>query len=317
MTTTTASAPSLQALPLRFPRLLTTHPGVIVDAAALLSAHRATPADTLSPLFSLLFTAREKGCPVLLYTERPGEEDELQRHGVPRLWTVILEPGPLTAVSKIPFVRALSLDRANKVLLPMPALWPTVYGELIGDPQHPARVEPLTAGMIGLRAAGYNDKQIAELIAEQGDCHRSTPSNALNAAAMRRGCLNTAHLVARDIVDGYLDPEAALRRTVGEPDDLSEVQREVLVLSLESNSLTGLALRLGCTRPAANKHKRGTLEALGARTVTHATAIALALGYLPDHAVPARSPYPPDLRKAKSLQHGETAPARTEGAERP
>ncbi|MFJ4676944.1 hypothetical protein [Kitasatospora sp. NPDC088783] len=309
----TTSSASFDRSALRFRRLLTTHPGVVVDSAALLSA-RARPANETPPLFHLLLAAAESGRPVMLHTEHPGEEDDLLRRGVPRLWTLTAAPGPLAEISALPLVKAISLGRANELPVPLPALWPTVYGQMVGAPQHPVQVQPSITAMINLSMAGRTGEEIAGAVGANGKLITS----ALSLTASRRGCVNSTHLIARDIVDGYLDPAAALRSATAPPGTLSQPQFDALAASIDTGSLNVLAARLGCSRRVAQTHRSGAVKALGALTPTQAAAIALATGALPDQAVPARTPYPPDLRRHRHPPAAtEATAARGEEAGRP
>ncbi len=280
-----------------FRRLLRSHPGVVVDSQALLSAAPAVSRAGFPPLVRLLVRAREAGLPVLLRGAEHAQRvrSEYRRRGLQQLWTDVLAADEHRHTAAFPYVTAVLPDQVREFLAPVPGLLPTVGGRLIGPPQHPAPMPPHAQAMIVQLMAGRSYEQIASL----AGCPVETVRNTANHATSPRGCRSVKHLIARDIVDGYLSPDPARQAVTGTPAALSPVQTELLTASIDQqvSAKDGLC---GHTRRVAYSIRHAAAQALGARNPVHAIAVALAIGAIADEAVPARDPYPADGRRLRA-----------------
>ncbi|MFD7645694.1 hypothetical protein ACFV4P_34180 [Kitasatospora sp. NPDC059795] len=276
-----------------FRRLLATHPGVVVDAEALLSAAPAGSPDRLPPLVRLLECAREAGLPVALRGEHryARVRSEYGRHGLHDLWTEVLPAGQHQHASDLPYVTAVLPEQAQEFLTPVPGLLVTVAGRLTGPPQHPVPLQPYAEGVFVQLMTGRTYAQITEL----SRYPRSFIGNTTSRSVRLRGCVNAAHLIARAIVDGYLDPVLALRTAVSPPTAPKPADLDFLIATIGSE-LTDVARRFGRTVGTVIHRRHFAIRALGGLTPIHARAIALAIGVVPDSAIPARGPYPVDGR---------------------
>ncbi|MEV7123984.1 hypothetical protein [Kitasatospora griseola] len=292
------TAPPVEAPPYEsdqlFRRLLRSHPGVVVDAQALISATPAVSRAGLPPLVQLLVLAHEAGLPVLL---RGGElaetvRAEYRRRGVQQLWTGVLTGDDHRYTAAVPYVTAVLPDQAQEFLTPMPGLLVTVAGRLTGPPQHPVPLHSYAEGLFVQLMTGRTYAQITELSGYPRHFIGSTASRS----SKLRGCVNAAHLITRAIVDGYLDPVLALRTAVSLPTAPKPADLDFLIATIDSE-LTDVAHRFGRTVGTVIHRRHFAIRALGGLTAIHARAIALAIGAVPDSAIPARGPYPVDGRR--------------------
>ncbi|MGX4733167.1 hypothetical protein [Kitasatospora griseola] len=276
-----------------FKRLLITHPGVVVDAEALLSAAPAVSPGRLPPLVRLLVCAREAGLPVALRGEHRHARvrSEYLCHGLHDLWTEVLPAGQHQHASDLPYVTAVLPEQAQEFLTPVPGLLVTVAGRLIGPPQHPMPLQPYAEGLFVQLMTGRTYAQITELSGYPRHFISSTTFRSVRL----RGCVNAAHLITRAIVDGYLDPVLALRTAVSPPTAPKPADLDFLIATI-AGELTDVARRFGRTVGTVIHRRHFAIRALGGLTPNHARAIALAIGAVPDSAIPARGPYPVDGR---------------------
>ncbi|MFJ4676949.1 hypothetical protein [Kitasatospora sp. NPDC088783] len=275
-------------------RLLRTHPGVVVDAQALISAAPAVSRVALPPLVRLLVHAHEADLPVLLRgAEHAKQVHALYRQrGLQQLWTDVLEGDRHRHTAHPPYVTAVLPDQVHEFLGPVPGLMATVHGRLIGPPQHPVPLAPHAQAMLVHLMAGHTYEEVAD--------RAGRPTGLLRSLAARvtspRGCRSIRHMIARDIVDGYLAPDAALATVTGEPAALTEDQRKPLIASIDQKLLSAADRHQGYGRTVAYEHRSEAVRALGARNPTHAVAVALAIGEIADDDVPARDPYPDGIK---------------------